>query len=358
MLLDYLSSFYHRSQPLFDVEGLIQEIREEFEKKWESGEIESWSIKSSIQAGIEEAKQKAAAAAEARKKAQIDSINDIDDDDDDANQGEGEEAVPDYSSVESIEKLGLDKLKELLQSIGAKCGGTLHQRAERLFTILNSKSNEVPLDLLKGSKKKRSKAKSGNANANANTENTATSANTNAEKGNPSMEILRPTAEREYVITALSHELRDVLDTTLAFTEKKAIQSYAERVKDGRDMNLAMMEEVSAPARSSKGEGENQEGGEDDDDDDEDEKPIYNPLNLPLGHDGKPIPYWLYKKYGLDEEFKCEICGNYSYWGRRAYDNHFQEWRHHNGMRCLGIPNTKHFHDITKIEDAKSCKIR
>ena len=25
------------------------------------------------------------------------------------------------------------------------------------------------------------------------------------------------------------------------------------------------------------------------------EKPIYNPLNLPLGWDGKPIPYWLYK---------------------------------------------------------------
>ena len=25
-------------------------------------------------------------------------------------------------------------------------------------------------------------------------------------------------------------------------------------------------------------------------------------------------------------------------------------------MKCLGIPNTKHFHDITTIEDAKKCK--
>jgi splicing factor 3A subunit 3 len=29
-----------------------------------------------------------------------------------------------------------------------------------------------------------------------------------------------------------------------------------------------------------------------------------------------------------------------------------QEWRHAHGMRCLKIPNTKHFHDITLIEDA------
>jgi splicing factor 3A subunit 3 len=57
--------------------------------------------------------------------------------------------------------------------------------------------------------------------------------------------------------------------------------------------------------------------------DDEDEF-IYNPLKLPLGWDGKPIPYWLYKLHGLNQEFKCEICGNYSYWGRRAYEKHFQ----------------------------------
>ncbi len=30
-----------------------------------------------------------------------------------------------------------------------------------------------------------------------------------------------------------------------------------------------------------------------------------------------------------------------------------QEWRHNYGMRCLGIPNSKHFHDITSIEDAQ-----
>jgi splicing factor 3A subunit 3 len=40
---------------------------------------------------------------------------------------------------------------------------------------------------------------------------------------------------------------------------------------------------------------------------------VYNPLKLPLGWDGKPIPYWLYKLHGLNMEFKCEICGNYRF---------------------------------------------
>lgn len=51
-------------------------------------------------------------------------------------------------------------------------------------------------------------------------------------------------------------------------------------------------------------------------DDDEEADFVYNPLKLPLGWDGKPIPYWLYKLHGLNQEFKCEICGNQSYWGR------------------------------------------
>lgn len=91
---------------------------------------------------------------------------------------------------------------------------------------------------------------------------------------------------------------------------------------------------------------------EDSEDEDENNKPIYNPLNLPLGYDNKPIPYWLYKLHGLSKEYKCEICGNHSYFGRVAFEKHFNEWRHSFGMKCLKIPNTRHFKEITKIEDA------
>ncbi|KMZ81075.1 splicesome-associated protein [Plasmodium vivax India VII] len=92
--------------------------------------------------------------------------------------------------------------------------------------------------------------------------------------------------------------------------------------------------------------------GADGTDEDEEEKPIYNPLNLPLGHDNKPIPYWLYKLHGLSKEYTCEICGNYSYFGRAHFEKHFYEWRHSFGMKCLNIPNTLHFKEITKIDDA------
>ena len=88
-------------------------------------------------------------------------------------------------------------------------------------------------------------------------------------------------------------------------------------------------------------------------DSDEEDDFIYNPLKLPLGWDGKPIPYWLYKLHGLNQEFTCEICGSQKYWGRRAFERHFREQRHQHGMRALGIPNTKNFYEVTQIEDAQ-----
>ncbi len=91
------------------------------------------------------------------------------------------------------------------------------------------------------------------------------------------------------------------------------------------------------------------------DEEDDDDVP-YNPKNLPLGWDGKPIPYWLYKLHGLNISYNCEICGNYTYKGPKAFQRHFAEWRHAHGMRCLGIPNTAHFANVTRIEDAISRK--
>ena len=36
-------------------------------------------------------------------------------------------------------------------------------------------------------------------------------------------------------------------------------------------------------------------------DSDEEDEFVYNPLKLPMGWDGKPIPYWLYKLHGLNQ---------------------------------------------------------
>ncbi|BFU20105.1 splicing factor 3A subunit 3, putative [Entamoeba histolytica HM-1:IMSS-B] len=74
--------------------------------------------------------------------------------------------------------------------------------------------------------------------------------------------------------------------------------------------------------------------------------------NYPIGDDGRPIPFWLYKLHGLGTEFKCEICGNKSYFGRKEYEKHFQEAQHVRGLKCLGIANSVEFFDICRIKDA------
>ncbi|WWC87900.1 uncharacterized protein L201_002800 [Kwoniella dendrophila CBS 6074] len=90
-----------------------------------------------------------------------------------------------------------------------------------------------------------------------------------------------------------------------------------------------------------------------DGEDSEDEGKIYNPLKLPLGHDGHPIPYWLFKLHGLGVTFECEICQQ-SIQGRRAYDKHFTEGKHLLALRALGIPSSanRHFMSVDRIADA------
>ena len=67
---------------------------------------------------------------------------------------------------------------------------------------------------------------------------------------------------------------------------------------------------------------EESEPEEEEESDDEETVP-YNPKNLPLGWDGKPIPYWLYKLHGLNISYTCEICGNATYRGPKAFQRHF-----------------------------------
>lgn len=96
------------------------------------------------------------------------------------------------------------------------------------------------------------------------------------------------------------------------------------------------------------------EGNPDDDEEEEEEenKGRKKMKKLPIGQDGKPMTFWAFKAQGLNVEYTCEICGNYSYWGRKAFEKHFTEWRHTYGMRSLKIPNTPHFREITGINEA------
>jgi splicing factor 3A subunit 3 len=136
-------------------------------------------------------------------------------------------------------------------------------------------------------------------------------------------------------ISALAKHLKPVIDATKNFTQKKLTLTYEELQQVAPYLAFfgsfciscsicpacptlvrqeRQLEEEPVDSESD-AEGEEVDG----------DAPIYNPKNVPLGWDGKPIPYWLYKLHGLNIEYKCEICGNFSYWGPRNFDRHFQE---------------------------------
>ncbi|TKA67398.1 hypothetical protein B0A49_05978 [Cryomyces minteri] len=149
----------------------------------------------------------------------------------------------------------------------------------------------------------------------------------------------RAVAEREFRVRKLTSAMQTERSDTRVNVERK--QSLTDRERQQELAALyAQAEETTEQRR------------EDESDEDREEK-IYNPLKLPLAWDGKPIPFWLYKLHGLGVEFPCEICGNFVYMGRRAFDKHFNEARHIYGLKCLGITNTSLFREITGIMDAE-----
>lgn len=148
----------------------------------------------------------------------------------------------------------------------------------------------------------------------------------------------RAIADREYRVHKLAASMETQRNDTRVNVERK--QGMTERERQ-MELDAFFAESTEAAPRPG-----------DEDSDSEDDEKIYNPLKLPLAWDGKPIPYWLYKLHGLGVEFPCEICGNFVYMGRRAFDKHFNEARHIYGLKCLGVTNTSLFREITGIEDA------
>ena len=154
---------------------------------------------------------------------------------------------------------------------------------------------------------------------------------------------------------ALEAKERESADRFKAITRLEAlIHCYCQQLTVEREQTKSHVERKQTLTEKERLEEVDEEVVEivEEQEDDGEEETIYNPLKLPMGWDGKPIPYWLYKLHGLGVEYPCEICGNFVYMGRKAFDRHFQEWRHSHGMRCLGIPNSKQFHDVTSIKDA------
>jgi splicing factor 3A subunit 3 len=190
-------------------------------------------------------------------------------------------------------------------ALDLKCGGTLEERAQRLFSTKGKSMAEIDPSLF---------------------------AKTKGGKNNTKVKD----AEKQKDVAALEAQ----------------VYRFAEMLSEQRAATKENVTRKQARTAGEKDEeSEEEEQPSDEDEDDDDDIP-YNPKNLPLGWDGKPIPYWLYKLHGLNISYNCEICGNFTYKGPKAFQRHFAEWRHAHGMRCLGIPNTAHFANVTQIEDA------
>jgi len=299
-LRDYWLSFLRRTQPLMPLDKLLEAAEADLKSRWAKGEITRWQ-------------QPSAAAAEA---AAID--------------------LAAYASAAALEAVGMEALKVELTRQGLKCGGNLKQRAERLFLLKTAPLAQIPKKELAKAATTPATVTNGHSSAAANGSGSGEGGEggEGGGGGGGGGGAAWQVALAEEHVSRLGELLVDVLEDTATMVEKKQARTYDEIE---RDLALAAEEEALVV---------------EDEDEEEEDKPIYNPLNLPLGWDGKPIPYWLYKLHGLNLEFKCEICGNYSYWGPRPFERHFQEWRHAYGMKCLGIPNSKHFQGITLIEDA------
>jgi len=160
----------------------------------------------------------------------------------------------------------------------------------------------------------------------------------------------RVIASHESRIRALADLLSNERSNTRVNVERK--QGMTERERQAELDALFAEDDAAVAASERRG-----DRGDDSGSDSDGEEKIYNPLKLPLAWDGKPIPYWLYKLHGLGVEFSCEICGNFVYMGRRAFDKHFSEARHIYGLKCLGITGAGTggltlFREITGIQDA------
>jgi splicing factor 3A subunit 3 len=310
-LEDYLWGFLKRTQPLLPEDDVSRSAVHDFQEEWrQKGGSPGWEAK----------------PAEASMAVDPSSSST-----DNAPTSPGGIDLSTFSSAAELENAVTgDTLKAELNRLGMKCGGTISDRAKRLFM-----TKDIPLDQLP----KKLFAKK------TPTPDVGTVGNT-TQPGSIKNERRVDIARREVIAVALLNQLKPTLEATIRRTERRETQTPKEREKEiDEDLHGSAIEGTKEK------DGTGNDGGDSDDSDDED-APIYNPKGVPLGWDGKPIPYWLFKLHGLNHFYPCEICGNESYRGRRNFETHFAESKHSFGMRSLGIPNTKHFHGVTKIEDA------
>ena len=119
-LLEYLYEFISRAKPLLNLEQEMKDAIVDFEDRWDKGSFPGWP--------------KESGSALMHSGAHLD--------------------LSAFSSAEELMSLGLDRLKSALQALGMKCGGTLEERAQRLFMTKGKPLDSLDPSLFAKSKRK------------------------------------------------------------------------------------------------------------------------------------------------------------------------------------------------------------
>lgn len=225
------------------------------------------------------------------------------------------------SPQEMLDMMASGSIRDELLALGFKCGGTPLQRAERLFLASDYASSVSGDDTM------------GNGEA--------------ADKEQKYSDLGERSILEQLVSFVCSDMLAEVRRSTVTNVEKKLSLSWTELEAERIAEEAVIERDAKASAFDAEAE-----------DLLEAEKPIYNPKDIPLGWDGRPIPYWLYKLHGLNHEYTCEICGGAVYKGPRAFERHFTDVQHVHGLRCLGVSYSKQYFMVTKIVDVVKLRDR
>lgn len=334
LLQSYLISYLSKVSPLLDIEkDVIQPSMDQFDLEWSKyGGVSGWERKASERVMIvSQGKEKRSTGVNGEQ--QKPRMHGID--------------LQKFNDVEMLfNSISADELKAELARLGLKCGGAPLDRAKRLWLTKDTPLCDLP-DKLFAKNGKKLQNNSNNVSKDA----VVSDAVVDSEGSFVSAANQRRVdiARLEVVVTSLLDQLRPTLDATARRAERRLTQTLNEKEREmEEEINGAFNNEDGEDGTNAK---KNRDEGESDSEDED--APIYNPKGVPLGWDGKPIPYWLFKLHGLNHFYPCEICGNESYRGSHNFEKHFAEAKHSYGMRCLGIPNTRHFHGVTKIEDAQ-----
>ncbi len=334
-LQSYLISFLSKVSPLLDIsKEVIHPAMEQFDKEWwETGGVLGWECKAS-----ERTMANPPAGTVSRKE----NMNKNDQNHDTKQTNEDEELkgidLKQYKDVqELVSNQSAETLKSELSRLGMKCGGTPLDRAKRLWCTRDKPLSELPTKLFvkKGNSNFMNKKVTATGDSNSRMRKVekvevaveeGKNHNTSSASNNHNALVVCRSQRRvdiarlEVVVTALLDQLRPMLDATARRAERRLTQTINEKEREMEEelsgAYTSVEDEVDVVSKSEKKkDGEN---GDDETDSEDEDTPVYNPKGVPLGWDGKPISYWLYKLHGLNQFFVCEICGNVFYCGSQT----------------------------------------